>query len=102
MEIKTVRLKNDSEEAIAVVNTTMLSLNMLAERGFAGITQLYDLVMICRNPSYKIGEKNLKSLQELKLLESDGQPHDTVKNVVLSAVSGEALGMKISSPLKTE
>lgn len=96
--IKLVRLKNGAEEAEALVNVTMTSLGTLMD-SLAGVTQFYDLTMVCRDSNYKIGERNLKALQDLALLQPDGRPHESIKNIVLSAVAGEGLGMKLSSPL---
>ncbi|HJY98896.1 MAG TPA: hypothetical protein VJ227_04230 [Patescibacteria group bacterium] len=100
MSLNTVCLRNGAEEAEVAVKVIMISLNGLLRRGIAGVTQFYDLTMICRDPSYRIGEYNLKALQELHLLENDGRPHDTIKNVVLSAVTGDGFQMGLRSPLE--
>lgn len=102
METDLVDLKNGAKEANVLVASTMTSLNGLMKGGFGGLTQLYDLVMVCRDPKYKIGERNLKALQDLALLESDGQPHSSIKNIVLSAATGEGMELKLSSPLASE
>jgi hypothetical protein len=80
----------------------MSSLKRLFNTDIGGVTMFYDLVMICRDPGYKIDSTNLERLKQLSLLKPDGKPHNILKNVVLSAASGEGLDMELKSPLENE
>jgi len=91
-----VRLKNGSVERTSFVSATFISLKKLM-RGMDSIKVLYDLVELCRNntPVVPATEKFLK---DRSLLDSSGNLHSSVKNVVLSAVEGEGLGIKLVNP----
>ncbi len=94
------KLKNGSEEHDAAVTVTMISLKHLWNSGFSGITVISDLHQICKNdPTYRAFGDNEKTLKGLALLQEDGKPHDTVRNIVLSAISGEGLEMMLVSPI---
>ena len=77
----------------------MLSLEGLAEQGLPGMLALYDLAEICKDSSYKPIRENYKKLQDLSLLQADGKPHDSIRNIVISAVQGEGLEMRLGSPV---
>ena len=99
---KLVKLKNGSEEPENVVRATMISLEYLWRSGIPGMTQVYDLVQICRqSPDYKSFGSNEDTLKELCLLQDDGRPHQSVRNITLSAIEGEGLDMKLVSPIAT-
>lgn len=93
------KLKNGSEEAFVLVTTTMMALESLMN-GFPGVLMASDLVQICRaDPTYsKFGDHEEK-LQQLALLQSDGKPHESIRNIVLSAFTGEGLGLKLVNPI---
>ena len=98
MEIKTVNLKNGTEEMAVTVTGVMLNLESLTET-VLGWQLILDLVAICRHGPQRGGDVN--ALQARGLLLPDGTPHGSVKNVVLSAVvEGEGLDMKLVSPIK--
>ena len=60
----------------------------------------YELVMKCRDPNHKLFGRSGEVLKSLALLEADGQPHDVLRDIVLSATSGDGLQMALGSPLK--
>ena len=94
------KLKNGSEERDAAVAATMISLKYLWNSGFSGITVISDLLQICKNdPTYRAFGDNEETLKELALLQEDGKPHATIRNIVLSAISGEGLEMTLESPI---
>ncbi len=97
----TVVLKNGATEVLPLVNVTMVSLNSLLGSSPMG---LYELLEKCRNKDHKIFGNLGDDLIDLALLQDNGQPHGSIKNIVLSAVSGEGLGMVIGNPIdkKTE
>ncbi len=102
MKNELARLKNGSDEAVVVVSATMISLKGLLGKGTSGLLTFYDLTMLCRDPKYKMSEENMSTLKRLSLLESTGLPHDSIKNVVLSAVVGEGMKMSLISPYADE
>jgi len=93
-----VVLKNGSREFDKLVSVTMLSLKtLITEKP----TVFYDLVMKCRDSSYKYFGNAGEDLQQLGLAQNDGSIHDSIKNIVLSAVSGDDLDMTLASPLES-
>jgi len=94
MEI--VKLKNGTTEAKPLVNATMLILRDLVDND--PIT-LYELTMLCRDSSHQLWGSAGTKLKERNLVESDGRVHQSIRNVVLSAVTGDGLDMCLSSPL---
>lgn len=96
--IESVKLKNGAEEAEPLVRIVMMSLQKMQE-DVAGITLFYDLVMRCRNPQSEMWDSQLAKLKEWALLEQDGQPHDSIQNIVESAVVGEELQMQLQNPI---
>lgn len=91
-----VKLKNGSEGAEGLVNVTLVALDGLMR---SNPKALYDLVKKCRNKDYKFLGNNEKVLEEMALL-NGGKPHNSIKNIVLSAIKGESLDMRIVSPIK--
>jgi hypothetical protein len=96
-----VKLKNGSEEVPQLVTVTMVALRGLLdpEKGVQGATALYDLVMKCRDDSYQFFGNNQQYLENLDLVESSGTIHQSIKNIVLSAVDGEGMNMAIVNPI---
>ena len=90
--MKTVILKNGTEELEALVNVTMYSIGTL------GPVELYELVEICRQPGHKPWGDIGDSLKALGLLERDGRPHESIKNIVLSAAVGEGMQLHLVNP----
>jgi hypothetical protein len=59
----------------------------------------YDLVMVCRDSAYRPFGNARQELNALGLwMSHETAPHDSIRNVVLSAVSGDGLDMTLGSP----
>lgn len=97
-KMKTVVLKNGATEATALVATVMVALSSLMERKPMAV---YELNELCKDRNHKIFGDLGTDLTELALLEGDGQPHGSIKNIVLSAISGEGLEMALGHPVRT-
>jgi hypothetical protein len=94
-----LKLKNGSEEPEPLVVTTMMTLEHLMS-GFPGVLMASDLAQICReDPNYSKFGDNEEQLQRLALLQGDGKPHNSVRNIVLSAFVGEGLELRLVSPV---
>ena len=91
-------LRNGSQEPFALVNSTMMSLRQMME-DILGATALYDLHQICLGTNYRPSARQLEYLKGRCLLQANGHPHDSIKNIVLSAIEGEGLEMTLVSPL---
>lgn len=94
--MKTVTLKNGSEEAEVAVTTLMLSLRLLFESDPIGF---YELVSACRDPRHQIWDGYAEKLAGRGLMQAGGGIHETVRAVVLSAVTGDDIGMQLGSPV---
>ena len=95
--METVVLKNETEEAVALVATVMVVLNRLME---AKPIVVYELVQKCRDRAHQFFGNAKEDLLWLSLVQEDGQVHSSIKNVVLSAVCGDGLEMTIGDPVK--
>ena len=91
-------LRNGSTEPAPIVQATMMALRGMMN-DILGITALYDLHQICLGKNYKPSDRQLEYLKSRALLQTDGRPHDSIRNVVLSAIDGEGLDMKIVNPV---
>ena len=96
-QIKMVTLKNGIEESEICVKVHMLSLEILFKE--KPIT-FYEFVMKCRNPKHEMFGDTANDLIDLNLMNKNNQIHDTTRNIVLSAVTGEGLEMKLESPVQ--
>jgi predicted NBD/HSP70 family sugar kinase len=96
-----VKLKNGAEEAEPVVKLVVMSIRTLLESGKMEDTlAFFDLVSKARDPRYKVFspvQENI--LKRLALLQPDGNIHESIRNVVLSAVVGESFEMRLVSPV---
>ena len=100
-----VQLRNESEEARAVVMAVMHVLKSLLDPkkgGIRGALAVYELTMACRDPNYQIEKSFRERLTNLQLIQKDGSIHPSVRNVVCSAVEGEGLEMRLVNPLSAE
>lgn len=95
--METVILKNGAEVAVVVATTTMRALEHLftTEPILA-----YEVVMKARNPQHHFFGTTGQSLARLALVSESGHMHETIRAVIVSAVEGEGLNMKLSSPVK--
>lgn len=93
--METVVLKNGATEAVALVATVMVALeSLMTSKPMA----VYELNELCKNRDHKVFGDLGADLAELALLGGDGQPHGSIKNIVLSAISGEELEMTLGNP----
>ena len=95
-----IMLKNGAEEVAPLVNVVMHVLrNLWNEKPMVA----YDFIMICRDRNYKPFGSIIVLLLETNMVQFDGEScsvHDSVKNIVLSAVTGEGIDMVLGSPVK--
>lgn len=96
MEDRTVTLKNGAVEFGPLVSGMRIILQDLVRNE---PIPFYELVMVARNPQHQVfSERISERLKSLNLLEGDGRMHESVRNVIRSAVTGEDLGMELGSP----
>ena len=93
-------LNNGSSEPKPAVIATMMSLKGLWDKGIPGMCAVSDLYERCQNPKHQIANGELKALKDLALIQPDGRIHDTIKNGVLSAITGKSFDIKMGSPIK--
>jgi hypothetical protein len=91
-----IKLKNGAEEPKVVVAAVTISLNSIWDSGLKGVLAVYDLSQIARGKGEGVSPKTIEFLQGYNLVEQNGRLHETIKNVVLSAVDDEG---NLSSPL---
>lgn len=100
---ETVKLKNGAEEAKPLVVAVLLNLNSLWDNG-KGI-MVFELAQLCRDPShipFGVAKEELKDRGLAKPPSSPGENWHvdaSIKNIVLSAVTGEGLDMSIGNPV---
>ena len=92
-----VKLKNGSEGVKALVSITMMSLESLIE---TNPVAFYELVMKCRDVNHRFFGNTGEVLQKLSLVQTDGNVHDSIRNIVSSAVDGDGVDMTLGSPVK--
>ena len=95
MEEKAVKLHNGAEEFEPLVHVTMSILSdMIKEKPI----HFYELVMKARNPAHRCSGTTGQDLQQLNLLERDGDMHSSIRNIVLSASAGDGLALRLRWP----
>lgn len=98
---ETVQLKNGSEEFKPLVAITMASLRHLYDKK---PIMLIELTMLCRDPDHKMfGTTIGQELCDTNLISVAGTRmvvHDSIRNIVLSAVEGDGLNMVLRNPVK--
>lgn len=60
---------------------------------------LYELVACCRDRNHQPFGNAGEKLAALELRREDGTIHESIRNIVLSAASGEGLDLTLGSPL---
>jgi hypothetical protein len=90
-----MKLKNGSEELDGLVGVTMMSVRRLTQ---THPIAFYELVMLCRDPKHKLFGNTGQALNDLSLV-TNGQVHDSIRNIVLSAIEGEGMDMTLVSPV---
>ena len=99
MEPNCLTLKNGQEEFKPLIVVTMLSLRaLLAEQPIA----FYELVMKCRDRNHQFFGNAGEKLKSLQLVQPGGSIHGSIRNIVLSATSGDDLELVLHSPIKEE
>lgn len=93
----TVTLNTGEELPSHLVASVMLNLKSLLAYAPVGF---YELTMLCRNPEHKLWGSSRDLLTERSLLESDGQPHDAIRQIVLAAVRETGEDMTLRNPTK--
>ncbi len=96
--LKTVMLKNGSEEFGPLVAVTMMSLRSLCT---TDPVSFYELVQKCRDQNHQFWGNSTQKLRDLSLIQPSGNVHDSIRNIVLSAVTGEKFDMVLGSPIAT-
>jgi len=92
----TVKLKNGAEEAAPLVTIGMMSIGRLAEQ-YPMV--FYDFVMLCRDRNHKLFGRAEDELRALSLIGPGNHVHDSIRNLVLSAVSGDGMEMVLGNPI---
>ena len=90
-----IKLKNGTEEVEPLVRVTMMSLRSLMS---VNPVAFYELVELCKDRTHVLFGNTGKVLEERSLVQN-GVVHDSVRNIVLSAVTGEGLEMRLTSPV---
>jgi hypothetical protein len=95
-DVELVKLKNGSCESKILVAVFVATLrNLFTERPI----HAYELVSKARDSTHKFFGRTGEDLQKLGLVESNGEMHESVRNVVLSAVQGDGFDMKLGDPV---
>jgi hypothetical protein len=101
--METVILKNGAKEAKVLVMSTMPLLKDLMEEN---ILAFYELVMVAREPNHQIFGSLANDLLAIQFINSkDGSRyhmHNSIRNIILSAVEGEGIDLRIIPPIKEE
>ncbi|MDP3730644.1 MAG: hypothetical protein Q8R14_03860 [Candidatus Omnitrophota bacterium] len=95
-ELEMITLKNGATEIEVAVRVVMMSLDLLIQQK---PIVFYELVMKARDPNHKFFGRSEEDLMALSLVERDGELYDITRNIVLSAVEGEDLNMRLVSPI---
>jgi hypothetical protein len=92
----TVILKNGAEEHCATPPVIMGVLESLFKNDPMGF---YELVQVARDRNHQMWGNYAQKLEAYSgTLLQGGQMHDSVRNVILSAVSGDGFDMVLDSP----
>ncbi len=103
MSDRQVTLKNGTREHAPLVVVVTEHLNSLINIGM-GIV-VYELVEMCRDANHKPFGSTGDELKARYLVEEiDGlwRVHESTKNIVLLAVSGEGLDLTVGDPIKRD
>lgn len=90
------KLKNGEEEVESIIVVTMAVLNDLM---ITRPISLVDLVLKCKDKDYVFFGDNEATLIDLALLDSNGMVYRSIRNIVLSAITGDGLEISLGSPL---
>lgn len=104
-ELTTVILKNGAEEVKLLAIVTIMSPHKLSEEEPIAF---YELNEMCKDRTHKPFGNTGKILLDLNLISRGRMPeiysevHDSIRNVVLSAVDGSGLDMTLGSPIRQQ
>ena len=88
-------LKNGAEEPKPLVLSVTMSLQKIFEDN---PIVAYELVTMCREAGHKFFGDSEEVLKAWGLVQPDGKVHESIRNIVLSAVQGDGLNMVLGSP----
>lgn len=96
-----IKLRTGYEMAKSVAVATRISIESLMAQGIVGMTALYDLREIAKNPAYvkEVFPENLKTLQDFALVDRNGTMHNEIRQVVLASFEGEQFDFELVSPV---
>lgn len=97
-----ITLKNGAQEVRQLVAITMMSLRKLFDDD---PMVAYDLIMLCRNSDYRPFGSAPDKLAALRLASPMGigmTVHESIRNIVLSAATGEGMDIGIENPIAVE
>jgi len=97
-----VKLRNGTEEAKALVQVVFMHINHLWEQGLGGVLTVYDLREVCRGNAAVVSDTNMATLKRLELVGEDGRVHQSIRNIVESALKGEGIETELVSPIVKE
>lgn len=96
--MKQVTLKTGEQAPLSTVTAVMLNVHKLLDRDPIAF---YELVQLCRTPgNWRLWGDTGRVLRSYDLIQSDDKPHDLIRAIVLSAVTGDGTGMVLGSPLR--
>ena len=105
-QLSVVTLKNGSQEALPLVQVTMLSLRSLIDSGdLTDVLALSDLVQIARREITKPFSPEIgKRLTDLNLATATPSGswniHDSTRNIILSAAEGSGFELQLTNPIR--
>jgi hypothetical protein len=94
--VSLVKLKNGSEIPKPIVITTMMSLEAIMN---SNPIAFYELVEKARDSKHVMFGNTKEVVSKWALMDSNGTIHSSVKDIVLSAVSGNELEMSLGNPI---
>ena len=92
-------LRTGEEVPAALASVVMISLETLMKQNPIAF---YELVQISRNPKHKLFGNTADVLRQSALIETNGQPCDATRLIVLAATEGEELTLKLVQPVRKE
>lgn len=93
--LEKVQLKDGSTVAEAAILATWMNLDLLMD---TNPLALFEAAMIARNSAHVPFGNLGQALVDLNLIDADGIMHDDTRHVILSAMPGEGLDMKLVNP----
>lgn len=93
----TYTLTTGVEVPTVLVNSTMLALKDLL---VVWPISFYEIVMKSRYPDHQWFEGSIKRCKQLGLVNDLGEVHSGVRDIILAAVVGEDLNMRLVDPVR--